>query len=84
MNGQGSQARRKAAFEGGISTAEIARLKVELAHERAAKERFRAAAESTTNLIYEWDLGDRMDWFGRVDDSSAITRSGSRGRWRPG
>jgi hypothetical protein len=27
-----------------------------------------AAAESTTNLIYEWDLGERMDWFGQVDE----------------
>ena len=48
--------------------AEIARLRAELARERTAKERFRAAAESTTNLIYEWDLGERMDWFGRVDE----------------
>jgi PAS domain S-box-containing protein len=46
---------------------EIARLKAELERERAANERFRAAAESTTNLIYEWDLGDRVDWFGAVD-----------------
>jgi len=59
-------ARRRSRAES--PAAEIARLKVELAHERAAKERFRAAAESTTNLIYEWDLGDRMDWFGRVDE----------------
>ena len=59
-------ARRRSKAES--PAAEIARLRLELAPERAAKERFRAAAESTTNLIYEWDLGDRMDWFGRVDE----------------
>ena len=32
------------------------------------EERFRIIAESITDVIYEWDLKDSIDWFGNVDD----------------
>ena len=35
---------------------------------RAEKERFRLAAESSTDLIYEWDIKERVDWFGKIDE----------------
>jgi PAS domain S-box-containing protein len=33
-----------------------------------SEERFRLAAESCTDLIYEWDIGTRIEWFGNVDE----------------
>jgi PAS domain S-box-containing protein len=33
-----------------------------------SEERFRLAAESSTDLIYEWDLKERVDWFGKIDE----------------
>ncbi len=54
--------------EARASAAEIARLKAELAQERAKSLRYRLAAESATNLIYEWDLSSRLEWLGRVDE----------------
>jgi len=33
-----------------------------------SEERFRLAAESSTDLIYEWDIKERVDWFGRIDE----------------
>jgi len=35
---------------------------------RQSEERFKLAAESTSDLIYEWDVAtDRLDWFGDID-----------------
>jgi PAS domain S-box-containing protein len=34
---------------------------------RASELRFRLASESLTDVIYEWDLKDRVDWFGDID-----------------
>ena len=34
---------------------------------KSAEERFRIAAESLSDVIYEWDLGDAIDWYGDVD-----------------
>jgi PAS domain S-box-containing protein len=51
-----------------FSAAEIARLTAELEQERANGRRFRLAAESATNLIYEWDLGSHVEWLGQVDE----------------
>ncbi|MFC1604383.1 CBS domain-containing protein [Planctomycetota bacterium] len=35
---------------------------------RQSEERFRLVAESTSDLIYEWDIAtDRLDWFGDID-----------------
>ena len=34
---------------------------------RVSEERFKIAAESLSDVIYEWDVGDRVDWFGDVD-----------------
>ena len=35
---------------------------------RQSEERFRLVAESTSDLIYEWDVAaDRLDWFGDID-----------------
>jgi PAS domain S-box-containing protein len=47
---------------------EIARLKAELDQERVISRRYRLAAESATNLIYEWDLGSGLEWVGHVDE----------------
>ena len=33
-----------------------------------SEERFRLAAESSTDLIYEWDLKEHVDWFGKIDE----------------
>jgi len=46
---------------------QIARLKAELEREKLTCKRYRLAAESATNLIYEWDLGSGLDWLGNVD-----------------
>ncbi|MGB7760786.1 MAG: PAS domain S-box protein, partial [Bryobacteraceae bacterium] len=35
---------------------------------RSEEERFRLAAETSVDLIYEWDIGNRVQWFGRVDE----------------
>jgi PAS domain S-box-containing protein len=35
---------------------------------RESEERFRVAAESSTDLIYEWDIKERVDWFGKIDE----------------
>lgn len=36
---------------------------------RKSEERFRITAESTSDLIWEWDIpNERLDWFGDVDD----------------
>jgi two-component system cell cycle sensor histidine kinase/response regulator CckA len=42
---------------------------------RAEKERFRLAAESSTDLIYEWDIKERVDYFGKVDELLGYTPS---------
>ena len=34
---------------------------------RAGEERFRTVAESVSDVIYEWDLKDKMNWHGDVD-----------------
>jgi PAS domain S-box-containing protein len=34
---------------------------------RASEERFRIVTESTTDVIYEWDLKESITWFGDVD-----------------
>jgi two-component system cell cycle sensor histidine kinase/response regulator CckA len=34
---------------------------------RQSEERFRLASESSNDLIYEWDLKDRIDWFGKIN-----------------
>jgi PAS domain S-box-containing protein len=31
------------------------------------EERFKVAAESLSDVIYEWDLAERVDWFGNID-----------------
>jgi len=51
-----------------VSASEIARLKADLEQERVKSQRYRLAAESATNLIYEWDLGSRVEWIGQVDE----------------
>jgi len=32
-----------------------------------SEERFRIAAETSNDVIYEWDLKERVDWFGDID-----------------
>jgi len=48
----------------------ISRLRERTATQMAidmAEERFRVAAESLSDIVYEWDLADRITWFGNVD-----------------
>jgi PAS domain S-box-containing protein len=33
-----------------------------------SEKRFKLAAESSTDLIYEWDIKERIDWFGKIDE----------------
>jgi PAS domain S-box-containing protein len=33
----------------------------------STKERFRIAAETSNDLVYEWDLGQNIQWFGDID-----------------
>jgi len=35
---------------------------------KKSEERFRLAAESSSDLIYEWDIKERVDWFGKIDE----------------
>lgn len=35
---------------------------------RASEERFRIAAETSNDIIYEWDLKQGVRWFGKVDE----------------
>jgi PAS domain S-box-containing protein len=35
---------------------------------REAEERFRIAAETSTDVIYEWDLQQGIHWFGNIDE----------------
>jgi PAS domain S-box-containing protein len=35
---------------------------------RTEEERFRLAAECLSDVIYEWDIGDNVQWFGDVDE----------------
>jgi PAS domain S-box-containing protein len=35
---------------------------------RESEKRFKLAAESSTDLIYEWDIKERIDWFGKIDE----------------
>ncbi|MEO8391580.1 MAG: PAS domain S-box protein, partial [Chloroflexota bacterium] len=34
---------------------------------KGEKERFRAVAESLSDVIYEWDIHDSVQWFGNID-----------------
>jgi len=34
---------------------------------KTSEERFRIAAESLTDVVYEWDLKEKLDWFGDID-----------------
>ncbi len=31
------------------------------------EERFRVAAQSLSDVVYEWDLADKIDWYGNID-----------------
>jgi PAS domain S-box-containing protein len=35
---------------------------------RESEKRFKLAAESSSDLIYEWDIKERVDWFGKIDE----------------
>ena len=35
---------------------------------RASEERFRLAADTANDLVYEWDLQEEVQWFGRIDE----------------
>jgi len=40
---------------------------------QASEERFRLAAQSVADLIYEWDIEtDRLDWYGNVDHALGL------------
>lgn len=52
---------------GGMSTDITERKRMEEALE-AEKERFRLAAETSNDIVYEWDLAERVDWHGKIDE----------------
>ena len=35
---------------------------------RASEERFRIAAETANDVVYEWDLKQRVQWWGKIDE----------------
>lgn len=35
---------------------------------RESEERFRVASATTNDLVYEWDLHDRLQWWGKIDE----------------
>jgi PAS domain S-box-containing protein len=35
---------------------------------RDEKERFRIAAQTSNDVVYEWDLKDHVEWFGKIDE----------------
>ena len=35
---------------------------------RASEERFRIAAETANDVVYEWDLKQSVEWLGKIDD----------------
>jgi PAS domain S-box-containing protein len=35
---------------------------------KKGEERLRVAAESLSDVIYEWDMKNRLDWFGKIDE----------------
>ena len=45
-------------------------LKSEISERKQAEDRFRMAAEATSDLIYEWDIQtDTLTWFGDIDSA---------------
>jgi len=52
----------------------IANAMLFLEHKRAEEtlreneERFRLVAKSSTDVIYEWDIKEHVDWFGKIDE----------------
>jgi PAS domain S-box-containing protein len=40
----------------------------DITERKRAQERLRVAAESLSDVIYEWDMKDRIDWFGKIDE----------------
>jgi PAS domain S-box-containing protein len=45
-------------------TAELATANAAL---RESEERFRIAAESLTDVVYDWDIKEKVDWYGDID-----------------
>ena len=43
---------------------------------RASEQRFRLATQSLSDVVYEWDLRDRVDWYGDVDRLMGYPRGG--------
>lgn len=35
---------------------------------KSSEERFRIAAESANDLVYEWDMKQKLQWFGNIDE----------------
>jgi PAS domain S-box-containing protein len=40
----------------------------DITERKKGEERLRVAAESLSDVIYEWDLKDWLDWFGKIDE----------------
>jgi PAS domain-containing protein len=41
---------------------------------RMSEQRFRVAAESLSDLIYEWDMKETIEWFGDIDSWMGYTK----------
>ena len=40
----------------------------DITERKKGEERLRVAAESLSDVIYEWDMKNRVDWFGKIDE----------------
>jgi PAS domain S-box-containing protein len=40
----------------------------DITERKKGEERLHIAAESLSDVIYEWDMKDRVDWFGKIDE----------------
>ena len=43
---------------------------------KTSEERFRTAAGSLTDVVYEWDLKDKVDWYGDIDSITGYLPGG--------
>src|SRR3989339_774387 len=61
----------------GLPIDKIIGKKAEEIFSKKSEERFRLVAETTNDLIYEWDIiTDRLDWFGDIDSVLGYKKGG--------
>jgi PAS domain S-box-containing protein len=55
---------------------DITERKLAAAALKTSEERFRTAAESLTDVIYDWDIKEKVDWFGDIDSIMGFPSGG--------